>query len=58
LRGAIAGVRFREGHGPAVVTTPPLDRWAEDEALLELARPARELPDVRTPTRHGVDWGG
>ena len=28
------------------MTTPPLDRWAEDEALLELARLARDLPDV------------
>ena len=28
------------------MTTPPLDRWAEDEALRELARLARDLPDV------------
>ncbi len=25
---------------------PPLDRWAEDEALRELARLARDLPNV------------
>jgi hypothetical protein len=28
------------------MTSPPLDRWAEDEALHELARLARELPGV------------
>ena len=28
------------------MTTPPLDRWAEDEALRELARLARDVPDV------------
>ena len=28
------------------MATPPLDRWAEDEALRELARLARDLPDV------------
>jgi hypothetical protein len=28
------------------MTTPPLDRWAEDEALRELARLARDLPAV------------
>jgi hypothetical protein len=25
---------------------PPLNRWSEDEALRELARLARDLPDV------------
>ena len=28
------------------MTSPPLDRWAEDEALRELARLARDLPDA------------
>ena len=28
------------------MTTPALDRWSEDEALRELARLARDLPDV------------
>jgi hypothetical protein len=28
------------------MATPPLDRWAEDEALRELARLALDLPDV------------
>jgi hypothetical protein len=28
------------------MTTPPLERWSEDEALRELARLARDLPDV------------
>ena len=28
------------------MATPPLDRWAEDEALRELARLARDLPEV------------
>jgi hypothetical protein len=28
------------------MTTPPLDRWAEDEALRKLARLARDLPVV------------
>ena len=28
------------------MTTPPFERWAEDEALRELARLARDLPDV------------
>ena len=28
------------------MTTPPLDRWSEDEALRELGRLARDLPDV------------
>lgn len=28
------------------MTGPPLERWSEDEALRELARRARELPEV------------
>lgn len=28
------------------MATPPLERWAEDEALRELARLARDLPVV------------
>jgi hypothetical protein len=28
------------------MTTPPFDRWSEDEALRELARLARDLRDV------------
>ena len=28
------------------MTTPPLDRWSEDEALRELASLARDLPDT------------
>jgi hypothetical protein len=28
------------------MTDPPLDRWAEDEALRALARLARDLPAV------------
>lgn len=28
------------------MTNPPLERWAEDEALRELSRLARDLPEV------------
>jgi hypothetical protein len=39
------------------MTTPPLDRWSEDEALHELARLARDLPDVDAVRRGGA-WAG
>jgi hypothetical protein len=29
------------------VATPPLERWAEDAALRELARLARDLPGIQ-----------
>jgi hypothetical protein len=28
------------------MASPPLDRWSEDEALRELVRLARDLPEV------------
>ena len=34
------------GKRQPVVAPPPLERWAEDVALCELARLARELPDI------------
>ncbi len=39
------------------MTTPLLERWAEDEALRELARLARDLPDVDAD-EGGGGWGG
>ena len=44
------------GYG-SLVTTPPLGRWAEDEALRELARQARDVPDVDADEACAA-WGG
>jgi hypothetical protein len=34
------------GQEQPIAPAPPLERWAEDVALCELARLARDLPDV------------
>ena len=39
------------------MTTPPIDRWAGDGALHELARLARDLP-TWMPTKPGGGWSG